>query len=183
MIVQRQNSAYDRAGSTSTGGMDGCPLFVVSSNQEGACRRMRSEHNRFSLPAHLPRETELAAHVVRDADKLDILRIMDEHLGGPGPYSPTVVLNLPDDPALAGKAVLRAALAGQVAAYADLRSVNDFRVLLGTWFFDMHFAASRRQFVEDGHARRLLEGLPQNATYGPVRVALLKRLDGARERD
>ena len=51
MIVQRQNSAYDRAGSTSTGGMDGCPLFVVSSNQEGACRRMRSEHNRFSLPA------------------------------------------------------------------------------------------------------------------------------------
>lgn len=30
---------------------DGCPLFVVSSNQEGACRRMRSEHNRFSLPA------------------------------------------------------------------------------------------------------------------------------------
>ena len=140
-------------------------------------------HNRFSLPAHLPRETELAAHVVRDADKLDILRIMDEHLGGPGPYSPTVVLNLPDDPALAGEAVLRAALAGQVAAYADLRSVNDFRVLLGTWFFDMHFAASRRQFVEDGHARRLLEGLPQNATYGPVRVALLKRLDGARERD
>lgn len=56
-------------------------------------------HNRFALPAHLPRETELAAHVVRDADKLDILRIMDEHLGGPGPYSPTVVLNLPDDPA------------------------------------------------------------------------------------
>ena len=51
MIVQRQNSAYDRAGSTSTGGMDGCPLFVVSSNQEGACRRMRSGHNRFSLPA------------------------------------------------------------------------------------------------------------------------------------
>ena len=78
---------------------------------------------------------------------------------------------------------VRAALAGQVAAYADLRSVNDFRVLLGTWFFDMHFAASRRQFVEDGHARQLLEGLPQNATYGPVRVALLKRLDGARERD
>ena len=140
-------------------------------------------HNRFALPAHLPRETELAAHVVRDADKLDILRIMDEHLGGPGPYSPTVVLNLPDDPALAGEAVLRAARAGQVAAYADLRSVNDFRVLLGTWFFDMHFEASRRQFVENGHARRLLDGLPQNATYGPVRAAMLERLDGASARD
>ena len=57
MIVQRQNSAYDRAGSTSTGGMDGCPLFVVSSNQEGACRRMRSEHNRFSLPRCVERSS------------------------------------------------------------------------------------------------------------------------------
>lgn len=137
-------------------------------------------HNRFALPARLPRATELAAHVVRDADKLDILRVMDEHLNGPGPYSPTVVLNLPDEPALAGQAVLRAALAGQVAAYADLRSVNDFRVLLGTWLFDMHFAASRRQFVEDGHAYRLLHGLPTDAIYGPARAALLKRLDGVR---
>ena len=56
-------------------------------------------------------------------------------------------------------------------------------MLLGTWFFDMHFEASRRQFVENGHARRLLDGLPQNATYGPVRAALLERLDGARARD
>lgn len=133
-------------------------------------------HNRFALPAHLPPETELAAHVVRDADKLDILRVMDEHLSGPGPYSPTVVLNLPDDPALAGEAVLRSAREGRVAAYADLRSVNDFRVLLGTWFFDMHFAASRRQFVEDGHARRLLEALPLSPPYGPARSELLARL-------
>ncbi len=139
-------------------------------------------HNRFALPGRLPREMELAAHVVRDADKLDILRVMDEHLAGPGPYSPTVVLNLPDDPALAGQAVLRAALEGRVASYADLRSVNDFRVLRNTWIFDMHFAASRRQFVEDGHARRLLEGLPANAAYGPARAALLARLEGAAAR-
>ncbi|WP_165072012.1 HD domain-containing protein [Desulfovibrio sp. ZJ200] len=136
-------------------------------------------HNRFALPAHLPRTVELAAHVVRDADKLDILRIIDEHLSGPGPCSPTVVLNLPDDPALSGEAVLRAAAEGRVAAYADLRSVNDFRVLLGTWFFDMHFATSRRQFVEDGHARRLLEALPPVPPYGPARAALLERLSGA----
>ncbi len=78
--------------------------------------------------------------------------------------------------------MLRAALEGRVASYADLRSVNDFRVLLNTWIFDMHFAASRRQFVEDGHARRLLEGLPANAVYGPARAALLARLEGAAAR-
>lgn len=47
----------------------------------------------------MPEGVALAANVVRDADKLDILRVMDEHLSGPGPYNPTVVLQLPNEPA------------------------------------------------------------------------------------
>jgi hypothetical protein len=130
-------------------------------------------HNRFALPRRLPEDLCLTARVVRDSDKLDILRVMDEHLRGPKPYCPTVVLSLPDNQDTAGKAVIDAAFAGRVAAYADLRSVNDFRLLLGTWFFDMHFPASRNRFVEDGHAVRLLEALPSAAPYGPARNHLL----------
>lgn len=138
-------------------------------------------HNRFALPRGLPELTATAAHVVRDADKLDILRIMDEHLSGPGPYHPTVVLSLPDVPDVYSEAVLRAVSEGRVAAYADLRSVNDFRLLLGTWFFDMHFASSRRQFVEDGHALNLLRGLPDHAPYGQARQAMLEKLGVRRD--
>lgn len=134
-------------------------------------------HNRFTLPPALPGETAVVAHVVRDADKLDILRVMHETLCGPRPYHPTVVLGLPDSPDLVSDAVLRAAREQRVASYADLRSVNDLRVLLGTWLFDMHFAASRRQFAADGHARSLLEGLPENGTYGETRAILLARIE------
>ncbi|MDR3358912.1 MAG: HD domain-containing protein [Desulfovibrio sp.] len=130
-------------------------------------------HNRFALPRRLPESLHPAARVVRDSDKLDILRVIDEHLGGPKPYCPTVVLSLPDSPDIVGEAVLDAALAGRVAAYADLRSVNDFRLLLGTWFFDMNFPASRNRFVRDGHAARLLEALPPTGPYGPAREYLL----------
>lgn len=133
-------------------------------------------HNRFALPPSLPGETAVVTHVVRDADKLDILRIMRENLCGPKPYHPTVVLGLPDSPALVSGTVLRAAREQRVASYADLRSVNDLRVLLGTWLFDMHFAASRRQFATDGHARHLLEGLPEDGDYGETRAFLLARL-------
>ena len=133
-------------------------------------------HNRFALPARVPEGVALAANVVRDADKLDILRVMDEHLSGPGPYNPTVVLQLPNDPHLCSPAVCRAALEGRTAAYADLRSVNDFRLLLGTWFFDLHFAASRRQFVTDGHAQHLLQGLPADSPQASARDFLLRRL-------
>lgn len=133
-------------------------------------------HNRFRLPPALPEDAALVTHVVRDADKLDILRVMHENLSGPKPYHPTVVLGLPDDPALVSDTVLDAAREGRVASYSDLTSVNDLRVLLGTWLFDMHFPASRRQFAQAGHARRLLEDLPQDAAYGAIRAELLARL-------
>ncbi len=134
-------------------------------------------HNTFALPKGLPDDTAFAAHVVRDADKLDILRVLDEHLSKPGPYSPTVVLKLPGTPGLCGGKVVAAALERRIAAYADLTCVNDFRVLLGTWFFDMHFVESRRQFVADGHGLHLLKGLPDDENYGEARAILLAELE------
>jgi hypothetical protein len=135
-----------------------------------------SLHNRFGLPRWLPGDLLLVTKVVRDSDKLDILRIMAEHLSGPKPYCPTVILNLPDSPELYSQAVIDAAVAGRSASYADLRSVNDFCLLLGTWFFDMNFPSSRNRFVEMGHALRLLENLPVHGPYGMARATLLTLL-------
>ena len=137
-------------------------------------------HNRFALPAHTPPLVAQVTNVVRDADKLDILRIMDEHLSGPAPYNPTVVLQQPDDPTIASEAVLRAVFEHRVAAYAALRCVNDFRLLLGTWFFDLHFATCRRKFLQDGHAHSLLQRMPDTAPQAAARDHLLTLLDAAK---
>ena len=136
-------------------------------------------HNRFALPAHTPALVALVTNVVRDADKLDILRIMDEHLSGPAPYNPTVVLQQPDDPTIASEAVLQAVFEHRVAAYAALRCVNDFRLLLGTWFFDLHFVSSRRKFLEDGHAENLLRRMPGTVPQAEARDCLLHILESA----
>lgn len=137
-------------------------------------------HNRYALPAALPDDMACVARTVRDADKLDILRVMDEHLSGPRPYCPTVVLGLPDTADKVSGKVLEDALQGRVASYTDLRSVNDFRVLLGTWLDDMHFASSRRLFAASPHALRLLEDLPQEGPYAAARACLLQRLERVR---
>ncbi len=141
-----------------------------------AVTRAVALHNAFALPEHLPYDVAKVTEVVRDADKLDILRVMDEHLSRPGPYSPTVVLSLPDDPDLFSQTVLDCALTGRVASYTDLASVNDFRLLLGTWIFSLSFATSRQRLAEAGHARRLLGQLPDHI-YGPARDRLLAELD------
>lgn len=130
-------------------------------------------HNRFCLPPKLEADACLVSKVVRDADKLDILRVMHEHLNAPGPYNPTVVLNLPDNPELYSEEVMAAAMSSSLASYADLKSVNDFRVLLGTWLYEMSFPQSRRLYVSQGYAKSLIAALPKNGPYAQAREKLL----------
>ena len=134
-------------------------------------------HNRYCLPPQLPPEIRLIADVVRDADKLDICRVFAAHLASNAPPSSTVILSVQDDPKLYTPKVLEDALARRVATYADLRSVNDFRVLLGTWQYDLRFAFSRRHLAEEGHLQRLLEDLPALPVFFAVRKQLLADLN------
>ncbi|MDR3088727.1 MAG: HD domain-containing protein [Desulfobulbaceae bacterium] len=153
---------------------EGCLQGEVDKNMIGAAVAL---HNRFALPRRLPADLRRITLVVRDADKLDIVRLMDEQLNSRADCASTVVFGLPDDPNLASARVIEAALAGRVASYADLRSVGDFRLLLATWVFDMNFATSRRRFIVDGHARRLVAALPDDSPQAPARAALLARFE------
>jgi len=134
-------------------------------------------HNRYRLPPKLPPEARLITDVVRDADKLDICRVFAAHLAPGEARSSTILLSVKDDPELFTPKVLEDALARRVAAYADLRSVNDFRVLLGTWQYDLRFAFSRKCLAQEGHVRRLLEDLPALPALRAVREQLLADLD------
>ena len=133
-------------------------------------------HNRYSLPPTLPPDIRLIADVVRDADKLDICRVIAAHLASGEARSSTVLLSVQDDPELFTPKVLEDALARRVAAYTDLRSVNDFRVLLGTWQYDLRFACSRRKLAGEGHLQRLLEELPPLPALRAAREQLLDDL-------
>ena len=133
-------------------------------------------HNRYLLPPRLPPEIRLIADVVRDADKLDICRIFATHLASGEPFSSTVFLSVKNDPELYSPKVLEDALARRVAAYADLRSVNDFRILLGTWQYDLRFDFSRSHLAGEGHLQRLLDDLPPLPSFSAVREQLLTDL-------
>lgn len=134
-------------------------------------------HNHPSLPASLPTTLKKYCQLLRDADKLDILRVIDEHLASNSEYNPTVILSLPDSAEPGNPLVTAKTLARELAFYSDLQTLNDFRVLLGSWFFDMNFKGSQSLFVEEGHAISLLLGLPDDAHYGKARNFLLGELE------
>ena len=134
-------------------------------------------HNRFALPQGISAELRLVTDVVRNADKLDIFRIMAGHLAGEAPYNEAVVLHVKDDADVWSPKVLDDALHGRVAAYADLTSINDLRILLGTWMYDLRFAATRRALAQSGLIPQLLAALPPAAPLQRVRQHLLEQLE------
>lgn len=120
-------------------------------------------HNRFALPPGISPRAGKVARVVRDADKLDIFRILAAHLEPGVPRDEVVVLHLPEAEGQWSPAVLDAVRAGGLASYADMRCMNDFRILLCGWCFDLGFAASRRLLRESGRVERLLSWLPPDS--------------------
>ena len=139
-------------------------------------------HNRYALPPGLSEETRLVSEAVRDADKVDICRIFAEQLAVDGPRSSVALLSVKDDPALYSPKVTADALARRTASYADLRSVNDFRILLGTWQYALGFAASREALFRAGTLARLLEDLPATLALRSARDQLLADLRNTRRR-
>lgn len=135
-------------------------------------------HNRYRLPRLGTAEGVVTA-VVRDADKLDIFRVMASHLNAAVP-SGDVVLHVKNEPEHWSSAVAGMILRGEVPNYSDLHYINDFRMLLVSWLRDLGFAGSRKRLADSGYVEPVLSGLPQCPDLAPVRDCLWGLLDRAR---
>lgn len=133
-------------------------------------------HNTFAVPDHISADLQQLVHAVRDSDKCDILRIMANELHKSGPKHKAVVLHVQDDPLLWTPKVVDDILAGRVAGYADLRSINDFRLLLGSWLYDLRFGVSKEYIKKSGYIEQLLLNLPADAPVQQARQRLLEIL-------
>ncbi|MDR2488663.1 MAG: HD domain-containing protein [Desulfovibrio sp.] len=115
-------------------------------------------HNRFSVPKNLSGSVGPVLFGLRDADKLDIMRIMADNLAPGERGDGTVLLHLRDEPERCSPLVFRALREGRTALYRDMRYVNDFRILLCSWLYDLHFPAAYRIVRREGHLHSVIDG-------------------------
>ncbi|MDR3073823.1 MAG: HD domain-containing protein [Deltaproteobacteria bacterium] len=117
-------------------------------------------HNRFALAPGMDADALAVARAVRDADKLDIMRIMAGHLTAEGPVDSVVALGVKSSPE-ATPVILRAVMERRLGSYADLATTTDFKLLVCGWLYDLNYAHSRRQAAVSGHLRVLFDSLPR----------------------
>ena len=141
-------------------------------------------HNRFSVPKALSGPLRPVLLALRDADKLDVLRVMADHLAPGKQGDGMVLLHLKDEPGAYSPAILQALEEGRVALYRDMRFVNDFRILLCTWLHDLHFPASFNIIKRRGCLSNVIDGLealPElRARLHALADGILGSVDGGR---
>ena len=135
-------------------------------------------HNRYMLPAHLPERVRIATQVVRDADKIDILRVFSEELAKPEP-SDVVVLHVAREPDKWTPDIVERVVRGETPDYRDLHYVNDFIIMLCSWLNSLNFSESLRLVRESGHMEQIVRQLPERPEMDAVRRMVRDRLERA----
>ena len=120
-------------------------------------------HNRRELPEGLPPMVDTAAKCVRDADKLDIFRVLENQIATTDwRHDSTAFWNLrydlPPNPD-----VIDAIKDGRPVDYQHIQSLADFVLIQVGWMkCGLYFASSRRFAMERGHydyRRKFILGL------------------------
>lgn len=117
-------------------------------------------HNRKLLPPAIPQHIRAAVNVVRDADKLDILKVMLDTFAAEGEDDPVVVLHVKPHPEKYSRVVLDKAMQGIMGDYREMVWVNDFKILMLSWAYDLNFPSSRKVYLERGLLDGILAALP-----------------------
>lgn len=132
-------------------------------------------HNRPVFPAILSPALHAPVKALMDADKIDILRIFHAELTGKREPDPTIMLGLREN-GTCSSSILDAIEAGRCALYADMRTQNDFRMLLGSWFFTLFYPTSRQMIIHEGTLRDIILQLPEDGRTGLIRKRMLALL-------
>ena len=129
-------------------------------------------HNRRELPEGLDELTLAASHTVRDADKLDIFRVLQDNIANTDWRKDSrafwnLAIDVPPNPVVVESIERR-----EPVDYQNIKSLSDFVMIQVGWMVSgLHFATTRRLCAERGHLdfrRRFLHELSSDLSIDRV---------------
>ncbi len=119
-------------------------------------------HGDRELPASLDGDLFLHARLIRDADKLDIYRVVIEnytaYLENPDVF--LLEVELPDADQYSQE-VVDSVINGEKINYSKLKTLNDMKLLQLGWVFDVNFHVTFKRIKQRRYLETLASFLPQ----------------------
>lgn len=118
------------------------------------------EHNKLKLPKLDNEQQTLFARLLRDADKLDIFessyRFFKEKYG----IQPIMTYELVNGTEVSEK-IIKSIMSGKTATIEDMKTMNDYKLLLLSMAFDLNFKYTFRIMSEKQYIQKIYETLPK----------------------
>lgn len=124
-------------------------------------RNVIANHNRMSLPHSNDQKFLLLLKLLRDADKIDIFHVVIEHYAGIN-HNAAINISLSDAPEISDT-IINCIRNGSIANVADMKTINDFKLLQISWIFDLNFPRTYTIFNQRRYLENLSEFLPKTA--------------------
>jgi hypothetical protein len=139
-----------------------------------------SNHNKFTISSFNNERTEMYAKLIRDADKLDIYRLVTEYYSKNNHIkNSTIELELPEKSSISRK-VYEAVMKERNANYNDLESLADFKILQMAWVYDINYKRSFKIINEKSYIKNVYDSMSKNDevidVYRKVKIYLENNL-------
>jgi len=139
-------------------------LDAVSAQDRHAMIDAIRHHNCLTIPANLPHNNLALLRVIRDADKLDIFRVVLEAVERDGfqelpTMLPNIKLNRSPSPQLVDEIICK-----KKASMKNVKSLADLLLMQMAWVYDLNYIPALQRFHERGILARILDHLDQDAS-------------------
>ena len=119
-------------------------------------------HNKFELPKKLSEQEMLHGKLLRDADKLDIFKVLTDYYSVRNQKpNHTLTWELPKG-TLVSPAVAKEILAGKLVSKKEVKSEIDVKIMQLSWVYDLNFRASFDYLIENRFLEKIYNTLSKN---------------------
>lgn len=117
-------------------------------------------HNKLKLPKLDNEQQTLFARLLRDADKLDIFESSYRFFKEKSGVQPIMTFDLVNSTEVSEK-IIKSIMSGKTAAIEDMKTMNDYKLLLISMAFDVNFKSTFRLISEKQYIQKIYETLPK----------------------
>jgi len=119
-------------------------------------------HNKLKLPADLKERELVFAKLIRDADKMDILKVLiDYYSNRNATPNHTLTWELPKGTTIS-PAVAKAALNEKLVSKENVESEIDIKIMQMAWVYDFNFRPSFEYILKNRFLESIYDTLPKN---------------------
>ncbi|WP_319779739.1 HD domain-containing protein [Maridesulfovibrio sp.] len=134
-------------------------------------------HNRNTLPEFISDDLRICTEIVRDSDKIDIIKVLIPHMQNVRPENKATLMGLPERTGQVTESVLQEIQQKKQVSYLNMSCLNDFRLLLLSWAYALNYKWSRREMLKRGYVEKLMAQLPHTSQIQSLHAAIMEQLN------